>query len=166
MPVVDRLDIPSEVFVIPHYLSPHQETEWNVEWSQCTRVLQDIQSWVHTTGFPVNHMIEVRFVARDQIWLSPNYELDSCHITLLQCNGDERVATYFRMFQDMLWTGNKYGLARPHWAKSFYITDRTQRERLAASFPKTWQKFVELRKKMDPKGIFRNPWLERLFDYE
>jgi hypothetical protein len=50
--------------VIPHYLSPHQETEWNVPFAQCVQVLRELKAWVADTQFPANHLIEVRFVKR------------------------------------------------------------------------------------------------------
>jgi hypothetical protein len=50
-------------------------------------------------------------VASDSLWLSPNYELDSCHITLLHTNGDAHVRHYFSAFEALL---HKYN-ARPHW---------------------------------------------------
>ena len=47
--------------------------------------------------------------------------------------------------------------ARPHWAKWFYSTSKE----LAPLFPR-WNDFIQLRDKLDPRGVFQNPYLRRV----
>jgi len=47
---------------------------------------------------------------------------------------------------------------RPHWGKIFNL----DRQDFAAQYPK-WEEFAALRKSLDPKGMFLNPFLKSLF---
>jgi alditol oxidase len=95
---------------------------------------------------------EIRTIAADTLWLSPCYRRDS-------------VAIHFTWKPDWpavrkLLPGIEKELApfgvRPHWGKLFTLSAADLRSR----YPKL-PEFVELVKKYDPRGKFRNPFLER-----
>jgi L-gulonolactone oxidase len=46
---------------------------------------------------------------------------------------------------------------RPHWGKLHFQTAET----LAPRYPK-WDRFQALRARLDPEGVFSNPYLERV----
>jgi FAD/FMN-containing dehydrogenase len=49
-----------------------------------------------------------------------------------------------------------YG-GRPHWGKMHYQSAAT----LAPRYP-LWSEFAEVRSRLDPTGVFRNPYLDRV----
>lgn len=95
---------------------------------------------------------EIRTIAADDLWLSPCYQQDS-------------VAIHFTWQQDWpavkaVLPGIEKALApfgvRPHWGKLFTIEPAVLRSRY-----KKLPEFVELAKKFDPQGKFRNDFLSR-----
>jgi FAD/FMN-containing dehydrogenase len=49
---------------------------------------------------------------------------------------------------------------RPHWGKHFSLT-RAEAEKM---YPDSFDKFREIRKQLDPKGVFGNTLIRDLFD--
>lgn len=97
--------------------------------------------------------IEVRYVASDDIWLSPFYQQDSISIAVHRYfNEDYR--PYFKAIEPILL---KHG-GRPHWGK----LNTLSRDQLAARYPH-WRNFSEVRAHLDPKGKFLNSYLRGLF---
>jgi xylitol oxidase len=95
---------------------------------------------------------EIRTIAADNLWMSPCYQQDC-------------VAIHFTWKQD--WPAVKQVLpviekelapfhARPHWGKLFTISPATLKS-IYGRMPE----FIELAKKYDPQGKFRNEFLER-----
>jgi xylitol oxidase len=95
---------------------------------------------------------EIRAIAADDLWMSPCYQRDS-------------VAIHFTWQQD--WPAVKAVLpelekalapfgVRPHWGKLFTIEPAVLRARY-----QRLPEFVELAKKHDPTGKFRNEFLNR-----
>ncbi|HEY4124271.1 MAG TPA: D-arabinono-1,4-lactone oxidase [Rhizomicrobium sp.] len=102
------------------------------------------------TGFP----IEYRTVAPDDVWMSPFYKRPSATIALHQYH---RVDTtkLFEMAEGIL---RRYE-GRPHWGKRH---TRSGAE-LAQIYPE-YERFVALRRKLDPTGKFLNPYLAKMFE--
>jgi len=95
---------------------------------------------------------EIRTIAADQLWMSP-------------CNGQPSVAIHFTLKQD--WPNVSKLLpkieqqlapfnAKPHWGKLFTMAP----DRLKTLYPKM-PDFLNLVKEYDPKGKFRNAFLNR-----
>jgi FAD/FMN-containing dehydrogenases len=95
---------------------------------------------------------EIRAIAADDLWLSPCYQQES-------------VAIHFTWQQD--WPAVKAVLpeiekalapfgVRPHWGKLFTLEPGVLRSRY-----EKLPEFVELAKKYDPQGKFRNEFLDR-----
>lgn len=97
--------------------------------------------------------IEYRFVARDDIPLSPFFKQDCVTISLHAYKGlDEEI--YFRSAQEIFL---RHG-GRPHWGKVHYL-DQFDLEYLYPSL----KNFRSLRHVEDPNGIFFTPYLRNLF---
>ena len=106
--------------------------------------------------YPVYYLFQVRFVKSDNIWLSPNYQRDSCHITqLLYTPNEEMKQKYFFTFHRKMEQFN----GRPHWAKEFNVTI----DQLTKLYPQ-FNNFLALRQRMDPAGIFVNQFLGQQFE--
>ena len=106
--------------------------------------------WVPLSVYP----LEIRVVAGDEAWLSPNYRRDNLVVSISGEPGTD-YWPYLRACDDLF---AEYG-GRPHWGKLHFMTP----ERVAELFPR-YQDFVEMRRRFDPHGIFLNPHLRDLFD--
>ena len=104
--------------------------------------------------------VQVRFVKADDIWLSPNFERDSCHITLTIVTPQKVVSEKY--FSEVYHSLRRLGFEpRVHWGKEFNITP----DELQSMYPKL-KDFVAIRKELDPFGIFLNQLLARTFELE
>ena len=108
---------------------------------------------VRRADYAVDFMQEVRFVAADDIALSNAHGHAVASIGAYQANASTAPA-YFRDFQSLMADFE----GRPHWGKTY---DRGP-ESLAALYPR-WDDFRSLRNRMDPEGVFRNAFVDRLF---
>ncbi len=103
--------------------------------------------------YRVNFPLEVRFVAADDIPLSPASGRDSCYLGAY-VGSPKWAKTYFAEFESLM---RDYE-GRPHWGKTF---SRTQKE-LRTLYP-AYNAFNRLRRTCDPQGIFRNTFVDRVF---
>lgn len=106
--------------------------------------------WLPLSVYP----LEVRVVAADDAWMSPNYRRDNLVISISGQPGTE-YWPYLRAC-DSLFAEFK---GRPHWGKLHFMTP----DRLERLFPR-YQSFVEMRKRFDPQGTFLNPHTRALFN--
>jgi xylitol oxidase len=99
---------------------------------------------------PVLQVSELRTVAADRLWLSPQYRQDilAIHFTWQP----DRVAVD-RVLVEVEAALAPFG-ARPHWGKVFLAEAAT----IAPLYPRL-PDFARLADRLDPGGKFRNPWL-------
>ena len=98
----------------------------------------------------VLQVCEVRAIAADELWLSPNYRRDSVGLHFTWIADTDAVLPVVGALEEVLAPFD----ARPHWGKVFTInpeTIRTQYERFSD--------FQSLVRAYDPAGTFRNDWL-------
>ena len=99
---------------------------------------------------------EIRTVAEDDLWMSPSYKQPSVAIHFTWKPDWPAVRRLLPVIEREL---SPYGV-RPHWGKLFTLDARQLRSR----YPRM-QDFVQLATKLDPKGKFRNDFLNaNLFD--
>ncbi len=128
------------------------EMEYGVPADRGIDAMREIKNWIERSGVAVCFPIEFRFVKADDIWLSPSYQRDTAYISVHMYKGmDHRkyfdgVQSIFREFD-----------GRPHWGKMHTLTAKE----LAPLYP-MWDKFQEVRHKLDPKGLFMSPYLRAL----
>jgi FAD/FMN-containing dehydrogenase len=97
--------------------------------------------------------MEVRTVGREEAFLSPSYDRDVVVISVSGTPGTD-YAPYLRDVDGLLGEFD----ARVHWGKLHFLT----REQLFARYPRAAD-FVELRRALDPDGVFLNDHLDPLF---
>jgi FAD/FMN-containing dehydrogenase len=97
--------------------------------------------------------VEVRATAADDAMLSPNYQADSLVISVAGRPGSN-YEPFLRRIHHAL---KDFG-ARPHWGKLHYFT----RNELQQVLPRHGD-FVQIRRALDPDGVFLNDSLEPLF---
>jgi xylitol oxidase len=113
---------------------------------EALRAVDEIRDRVH----PVLQISEIRTIAADDQWLSPYYERDtvSIHFTLIA--DTEAVLPVISLVERQL---EPYE-PRPHWAKLFTLKPH---------YPRLGD-FRDLADRLDPKGKFRNTFVNDLLN--
>jgi len=96
--------------------------------------------------------IEVRWVAADEAYLSPQFRRDTCVITITVEAGTD----YWSYLRDIDAVLDPFD-PRPHWGKLNFMT-RGRMERL---YPEL-DAFIAVRRRFDPNGVFLNDHLRPL----
>ena len=99
----------------------------------------------------------MRFVQADDIWLSPDYGQDTCHITVTLYNAAKETR---RLYFNEVYKATKKYHARLHWGKYFELTPSDVRE----GYPMVGE-FGKVRSRLDPKGVFMNQQLHKTFGF-
>jgi xylitol oxidase len=99
---------------------------------------------------PVLQVSEIRTVAADRLWMSPQHGQDTVAVHFTWQPGQDAVE---RVLLDVEAALAPFA-ARPHWGKLF-LADAAAIARLYERLPD----FARLVGRLDPRGAFRNPWL-------
>ena len=100
---------------------------------------------------PVLQVSEIRTVAADRLWMSPQYGCDTIAIHFTWTAEPDAVARVLADVEAALAPLR----ARPHWGKLFHA-----RAPALAGLYERLPDFVRLTERLDPRGAFRNAWLE------
>ncbi|MDD9268234.1 FAD-binding protein [Paenibacillus sp. GCM10023248] len=100
---------------------------------------------------PLLYVSEIRTIAKDELWMSPNYLQDSVAVHFTWRPQWEAVRSVLPLIEKQL---EPYG-ARPHWGKLFTM----EPSRLKAGYEKL-PDFQQLLRQCDPHGKFRNAFLD------
>jgi alditol oxidase len=98
---------------------------------------------------PVLQVTEIRTIAADRLWLSPQYGTDTIGLHFTWTREPEPVERVLAQVEAAL----EPFAARPHWGKLFLRSPAARYERR--------EDFLALAERLDPRGAFRNAWLER-----
>jgi xylitol oxidase len=142
---------------LPHFrleFSPSTGAELQSEWMvPLDRALAaiDAVARVRAQVAEVVQVNELRTVAADDLWLSMNYQRDSLGLHFTWIADTAAVLPVVAALEEQLAPLE----ARPHWGKVFTLDAPTIRSR----YPR-FGDFRDLVQKYDPKGVFRNAWLD------
>ena len=100
---------------------------------------------------PLLHIAEIRTVAADELWMSPQYGRDTVAFHFTWHRDQPRVEQLLSALEDVL----APFAPRPHWGKLFLA----EAAAIAARY-EHFADFAELLARLDPRGAFRNDWLE------
>jgi xylitol oxidase len=100
---------------------------------------------------PLVQVSEIRTIAADQLWMSPAYGQDMVGIHFTWVPEQDRVERALVEIEAALARFQ----ARPHWGKLFLA-----RGSAIAPLYERWRDFTALVERADPRGAFRNEWLE------
>jgi alditol oxidase len=107
----------------------------------------------HERIAPLLHISEVRSVAADDLWLSGAHGRDTVALHFTWRLDSTGVGALLPDLEALLLPLG----ARPHWGKCFAATARE----LAPLYPR-WTEFAELRRTVDPRGVFGNAFTTRV----
>lgn len=167
VPVTSRMISKVSAFGIPsgeeynrsylQYVSPRlvrfNEMEYSIPQEAMADVIRDIQRLLARKKIDVHFPLECRYVKGDTIWLSPSYERDSAYIAAHMYKGME-FSEYFDNVEE-IFTAYE---GRPHWGKMHTL----QIEQFEDLYPKL-NDFLQIRKKLDPQGLFLNEYVRNIF---
>jgi len=142
-------------FFLPHVLK-QDVVEYAFKIEETFDLFREIIEMVKTKNIYVDTPIEVRFVKKDDYWMSPTQGEDVCFIGTKIHFPFGREPEYFRYFSfiDQILLKHR---GRPHWGKQFRITTEDFRR----NYPK-WDDFWAFVDKEDPNGIFSNRFSRKL----
>ena len=125
------------------------QSEYQVPRPQAVAAIQAVHALAATLA-PVLQVSEIRTVAADGLWMSPQYGQATVGLHFTWRREPEAVARVLVALEAALAPFQ----ARPHWGKVFLAGAATvapRYERLAD--------FARLAQRLDPRGAFRNAWL-------
>lgn len=134
--------------------------EWAVPVSSLPAVFEKITEMIANNNFKVHLPIEVRFSKRDDIWLSPAYEMDIAWIGVIMYRPYNKEIAYQQYFQEFQNIMMEFG-GRPHWAK-IYSWWTPETNFFQKNYPK-FEEFKSLLHQVDPNKIFSNSFINRVF---
>jgi FAD-linked oxidoreductase len=146
-----RVDRSYRVFASPR-LVRFTEMEYALPRAHAAEAVRAVLAVAERSDLAVPFPIEVRFVAPDDALLSPAGGRDTCYIAVHMYRGMEW-APYFRAVEQVM-DGFE---GRPHWGKRHFQTAAT----LAPRYPE-WERFQDVRRRLDPDGVFANQYVRRV----
>jgi FAD/FMN-containing dehydrogenase len=152
LPPNERIDRSYRIYPM-HYEPNFHEMEYFLPLVDAHNILNEMRKlmlrWLPDSVYP----LEVRTVAADEAWLSPNYRRDNLVVSVSGAPG----ADYWPYLRacDSLFAEFR---GRPHWGKLHFMTA----DRLARLFPR-FEEFVQMRQRFDPLGTFLNVHTRALF---
>lgn len=152
----ERVDVSYKVFNYECRFKQHVN-EWSIPRENTAVALWKLKEWIDTTPNVCVHIpVEIRFVRADDIYLSPAFGRDSCYINVIMYRPYGKKVAYERYWAAYEGIMRSLG-GRPHWAKAYDATGREFRE----MYP-SFSKWCAIRQKLDPTGMFLNPYMERV----
>lgn len=148
-----RVDRSDRIIRVATSIPVHQETEYAIPRGHAATAIDEVRRMVERASYRVNFPLEVRFVAADDIPMSPASGRDSCYLGAYVSSVDWAVH-YFSDFETLM---HDYA-GRPHWGKTFTRTAR----QIRALYP-GYDGFDRIRRACDPAGVFRNRFVDRVF---
>lgn len=144
-------DTSHRVFASPR-LVRFTELEYAVPLAAFAEVFDRLRRLADAFGPRAFFPWECRFVAGDDIPLSPAYGRDSAYLAVQLYQG----IPYERFYREVESVLDDFG-GRPHWGKLHFQTADTLRGR----YPR-WEQFQDARRRVDPAGVFTNDHLARV----
>lgn len=131
----------------------HMEAEYAIPLARTEEALTRVRALIEGERLRVGFIQELRFVAADDILLSPAFGRDSCQFGAYTGELSQN-PYYLRRFEQLMLELD----GRPHWGKWFSIDHRVLRERLPG-----FERFAAIRARLDPDGVFVNDFTRRVF---
>jgi len=146
-----RVDHSHRVLHVP--MPPrHLESEYALPIERAGEALLRLRALIAEHELGVNFVQELRFVAADDLPLSPASGRASCYLGAYTA-APRDAERYFAAFEALMAELD----ARPHWGKLFQRTPAELAEMYAG-----WQDFCDLRAELDPEDRLVNPFISRV----
>jgi FAD-linked oxidoreductase len=148
----DRTHVaPSDRVMVTRRRVRFVEMEYALPREALPGVLRELAAWFAASGEPVPFPVEVRCTAPDDVWLSTARGRASAYVAVHQYHRMPYRA-YFDAAEEIFVAAG----GRPHWGK---LHTRTAAD-LAAHYP--LDDVARVRAAVDPHGVFRNDYTDRV----
>jgi FAD/FMN-containing dehydrogenase len=152
IPTNERIDRAYRIYPMQYDPNFH-EMEYFLPLEAAKDILHEMRKlmfrWLPLSVYP----LEIRTVAQDNAWMSPNYGRDNLVVSVSGKPTDDYWG-YLRACDALFAEFN----GRPHWGKLHFMTA----DRLDRLFPR-YEDFVNMRRRFDPNGTFLNAHTRSLF---
>ncbi|GIM88506.1 FAD-binding protein [Paractinoplanes toevensis] len=128
------------------------QSEWHVAAGDALAAIDAVAS-IRSLVASVLQVCEIRAIAADELWLSPNYHRNSVALHFTWIADTDAVLPVVAAVEERLAPLHP----RPHWGKVFTTPPWV----LAADYER-FGDFQDLVRRYDPAGTFRNPWLDAI----
>lgn len=145
-------DVAHDVFVSKRRVR-FNEMEYSVPLADAPEVLAEVHRAIDACGIPVGFPIEVRATAADDVPLSTAKGRESCYIAAHRYHRDD-YREFFRVLEPILVAAG----GRPHWGKHHTLGFAE-----LSAVHEDLTTVAALRSQVDPDGMFRNPYVDRVF---
>lgn len=133
---------------------PHQESEYAIPIKNALKAIEALRNLIIKEKRYLDLiLVEIRFVAQDDIMLSPSHDGPVCYVGGY-IFGQLNAKAFFENYEQRM---KRFG-GRPHWGKHLTLSQEEARDR----YPK-FDTFNRIRRELDPKGIFANDFIRNLF---
>ncbi|GET87693.1 L-gulonolactone oxidase, putative [Leishmania tarentolae] len=132
--------------------------EWAIDASRAVEAFDRLRDMINREGMLLHFPVEFRFTAGDMSDMSPAVGRPTCWIGVVMYRPYGREARDTRRCYDGFCRLMEEMGGRPHWAKYYTWGHRE----VAAAYGDHWERFLALRRKMDPDDIFVNGWFRNL----
>jgi L-gulono-1,4-lactone dehydrogenase len=133
-------------------LVPFVEMEYAIPRAETAKALLRVRDLIERETLPVDFPIEIRVAAADDIPLSTAYGRETGYLAV-HLSAGRAFDRYFHGVEAIMDEIE----GRPHWGKVHYQSAET----LAPRYPE-WARFQAVRSRLDPDGVFRNRYLDRV----
>jgi FAD/FMN-containing dehydrogenase len=144
-------DVAPHVFISPRTVRFH-EMEYAVPRAVLPALMRELTGLPDRLGERVSFPVEVRCAPADDIPMSTAYQRDSAYVALHQYRRTP-YERYFTAAEALLRDAG----GRPHWGKLHTLAHEQLRER----YPR-FTDFTAVRRQLDPEGLLRNGYLDRV----
>ncbi|MDP9344894.1 MAG: FAD-binding protein [Actinomycetota bacterium] len=127
------------------------QSEFHVDRAEGPAAIEALRA-IAPSFAPLVQVTELRTIAADALWLSPQYERDTLAFHFTWAPDAAGVDRALAAIEPAL---APFG-ARPHWGKVF----RAGADELAPRYPRLAD-FRALARRLDPRGAFVNDWLQK-----
>jgi len=145
-------DVAHDVFVSKRRVR-FNEMAYSVPMADAPEVLAEVHRAIDACGIPVGFPIEVRATAADDVPLSTAKGRESCYIAAHRYHRDD-YREFFRVLEPILVAAG----GRPHWGKHHTLGFAE-----LSAVHEDLTTVAALRSQVDPDGMFRNPYVDRVF---
>jgi len=128
------------------------EMEYAVPRDHLITVVREVRRMIERSGLLISFPVEVRAVAPDDIPLSPAYGRPTGYVAV-HVYHKFQYEPYFREVEAIM---NAHE-GRPHWGKLHFQTA----DSLGRRYP-LWDRFIQVRDRLDPGGLFGNRYLDQV----
>ena len=147
----EYVDASHRVFTSPRRVR-FKEMEYALPLAAMRPAFEAIRRWIDRSGERISFPMEVRVAAADDIWLSTASGRATAYVAVHQYHRTDH-RRYFDAAEAILWDAG----GRPHWGKMHTRTADQLRTRYGH-----FHEFVNLRRRVDPLGVFSNAYLDRV----